>query len=101
MRSLSLIQPEKTIWKFGLEARDGVAIDMPKGAEILSLQVQGSTPCIWALCDPHAEPETRYFRTYGTGHPVESEPGRFIGTYQIMNGALVFHVFEVSAPEVN
>lgn len=85
-----------TIWKFSFETRDGVMIDMPEGAEILSLQLQNGMPTIWALVHPERRLAARWFRIYGTGHPIDMEmEGEFIGTYQLAGGALVFHVFEV------
>lgn len=88
----------KTIWKFPLQTTDQQSLEMPESAEILSVQVQGETPCLWALVDPQAIRLTRVFETFGTGHPVPVDAGhirrKFIGTYQLLSGALVFHVFE-------
>ena len=83
-----------TIWKYPLQLTDRQSFRMPIGALILSLQVQYEIPCLWALVDPKERTEERAFRIYGTGHPVD-EIGRFLGTFQIHNGALVFHVFDV------
>ena len=89
-----------TIWKFELEKEDIQSIQMPVGAEILCLQMQGGKPCIWALVNPQADNETRGFITYGTGHVVPTEPYNhiYIGTYQLFSGDLVFHVFEFKVP---
>jgi hypothetical protein len=86
----------KTIWKFELDFNS--TFEMPKGAEILTVQLQKDIPCLWALVDTEKELEKRHFETYGTGHPLSYERGNskvYIGTYQIANGALVFHVFEM------
>ena len=90
---------EKTIWKFELETKDRNIIQMPKDAEILCVQEQYGKPCIWALVDPNQEKETQHFEIFGTGHPVYCDMGvdrKYIGTYQLSNGALVFHVFDRS-----
>lgn len=87
----------KTIWKFELETTDNQEIKMPVGAEILTVQVQGETLCLWALVDPSAEKETRHFEMIGTGHPINYNTGVsrvYIGSYQLLGGELVFHVFE-------
>lgn len=86
----------KTIWKFPLPVTDFQKIEMPKGAEVLSAQVQGVSLCLWAMVDPEAETELRGFWIIGTGHPIEHEKnlGRFIGTTQMYNGSLIWHVFE-------
>ena len=70
---------------------------MSAGAQVLCVQVQNATPCIWALVDIEAKKTLRTFATYGTGHQHESIPGRYVGTYQLEGGALVFHVFDESA----
>jgi len=67
---------------------------MPIGAKILCLQIQNDIPCVWAVVDTSVGHEGRVFSTYGTGHETPKYPGIYIGTYQLHNGALVFHVFE-------
>lgn len=78
---------------------DLLTVRMPRGAQVLTVQVQYGTPCLWALVDPEAPHEIRTFATYGTGRPMQV-PGnhngaKYIGTYQVEGGALVFHVFEL------
>lgn len=87
----------KTIYKYSFSTADEVEITMPLGAEILTVQTQNETPCIWALVDPGNEPGTRHFRIFGTGHPVNVD-GFYHGTYQLHGGRLVFHIFEIGAP---
>jgi hypothetical protein len=82
-----------TIWKYPFEVTDNVSISMPGGAQILTVQAQNDTPCVWALVDPEAPKQTHHFRVYGTGHPID-EPGQYLGTFQLYGGSLVFHVFE-------
>lgn len=61
----------KTIWKFSLQPTVEHTILMPVGAEILSVQTQRNTACIWALVDPTAEKEKRKFIIVGTGTGTE------------------------------
>lgn len=69
---------------------------MPEGSNILSIQMQGDTLCMWAEVETSA-PSTLMvkFRAFGTGHqlpePVEWK-GQFISTVQLPNG-LVFHIY--------
>lgn len=87
---------KKTIWKFEIKTDKG-NIEMPKDAEILSIQEQNNKPCIWALVNPDNETEERYFELFGTGHDVPCGMGierNFIGTFQLSGGVFVFHVFE-------
>ena len=85
----------KTIWKFTLNTTDVQQVEMPAYSEILCIQTQNETPCIWALIDPENEPVKRTFEIFGTGHNIPSNSKRnYIGTYQLMGGSLAFHCFE-------
>ena len=89
----------KTIWKYCVQVEDRFEVQMPKGAEVITVQMQGDVPCIWALVDPAQEMEPRRFRLAGTGHSLPDNINLFgyLGTFQ--PGALVFHLFEI-LPEV-
>ena len=83
------------IWKFPLKATDKQTIEMPGIARVLCVQVQNGTPCLWADgCHEDALQVARTFSTYGTGHPMPKKPGRYIGTFQVERGTLIFHVYE-------
>lgn len=84
----------KTIWKYPITHPDQAVFEMPKGAEILTIQCQDNTPTIWAVVKPHTETEKRYFEVIGTGHYFDGgEKRKYINTFQ-MNTGLVFHLFE-------
>lgn len=89
----------KTIWKYPLLLTDEQAVQMPKGAEILCVQVQGSRPCLWALVDSSVKNDERLIVIYGTGHPMPEAHNayrrQYIGTAQMNDGSLVWHVFEI------
>lgn len=80
------------IFKFKLKMEDEQKIMMPKGAKILSVQVQGESPCIWALVNPDIEQEERSVAIIGTGNPFWCHDYTFIDTFQL-RGAFVFHTF--------
>lgn len=82
------------ILKYTLEVKDRQAILVPKGAQFLTVQMQHSKPQLWALC-PEAPAQPRIIAIYGTGNPMPNEPGAYIATFQMADGQLVFHVFEV------
>lgn len=89
----------KTIWKYPLEVVDLQTVKMPAGAQILTAQMQGSastgvTLCLWALVQPDAPLTGCVIEILGTGHPAPDVPRRHIGTVLMMQGALVWHVFE-------
>lgn len=83
-----------TIWKYSLDTTDNQQVMMPLEARLLSVQTQGGSPQLWALVDPKARQVQRRIRIYGTGNPV-GEYGKFVGTYQLAGGSLVFHVFDL------
>jgi hypothetical protein len=84
----------RTIHKYQLQVVDNQSVIMPRGARIMTVQVQRGIPSLWAEVDDQAEVEQRTILTYGTGHPLWSELATYLGTYQIQNGDLAFHVFE-------
>jgi hypothetical protein len=87
------------IWKFPLPIDDEVQIQMPRGAIVLTVAVQRGQACLWAVVDTMQTVEPRRFAVRGTGHPVAATPDAlgwsYIGSIQLMDGELVFHVFEV------
>ena len=87
----------KTIWKFELVTTDYQTLRIPVEAKFLCVQVQDEVPCIWVVVDPSNPVEEYNFRIFGTGHifDIEMESSQYIGTYQLSNGSLVFHVFLV------
>lgn len=86
-----------TIWKFPLEEAGMQTIEMPAEARLLTVQMQGNQGLmLWAQVDPAADREHRQIAIYGTGHEVPvNEDGAYLGTFQVGNGMLVFHVFDL------
>lgn len=88
----------KTIWKFPIQVTDYQKIDMPARAKILCVQIQGGEPYLWAEVDSEEDYVTRLIHVYGTGHAMPQDTGRYIGTFQMMQGRLVFHAYETTQP---
>jgi len=86
----------QTIYKYPFRINNEIHLDMHRGARILSVQVQNGTPCIWALVDTDHPIFPRLLTIHGTGHPIDHNMSActFIGTIQLHDGALVFHVFD-------
>lgn len=82
------------VYKYEVPGTDEFTLDLPVGAKFLSVQVQYSTPVLYALVLTTNARETRRFRLAGTGHPIE-DPRQldFIGTFLVSGGSLVFHLF--------
>lgn len=84
------------IWKWTLAIVGRQQVSMPRGAKLLAAQMQGEHPQVWALCDENAERAPRMMAIYGTGNPVPDQPGQYVGTFQLADGALVFHLFDLT-----
>ena len=84
-----------TIYKYPLEP-GRTEIPMPLGAQVLTVQMQNGTPCLWAKVGQEPRPAgLRIFDVYGTGHTMPDDPRLiYVGTFQMDGGALVWHVFE-------
>jgi hypothetical protein len=84
-----------TIWKFPIPVDDAFVIPMPTGAAILHVDVALGKPWIWAIVDPDADREDRFFRLFGTGMPLPGEGTlTYRGTFLLEGGVFVGHVFE-------
>ena len=81
-----------SIWKYPVKE----AVEMVKGARVLTVQIQREIPCIWAVVNPdEKETETHHFVIIGTGHKNEDINNlTYIGTVHQLNGVLIWHVFE-------
>ena len=85
-----------SVYKFPLYVEESNEIKMPKGAEVLAVQMQGDRPMVWALCDNgETEQEIRKFFIAGTGHEADFSNKKYIGTVQEHGGILVWHLFEI------
>ena len=92
----------KTIWKFPLPKVTPFVAWLPEQAEILCVQTQGDSPCIWAIVDSDATKENRVFHIVGTGREVPPGAKQYIDTFQKPPSSsedadqtvYVFHLFE-------
>lgn len=86
-----------TIWKYPLPANDKFVVDLPKGAKVLSVQMQNDAPQMWVLVDSTAPKRTRNFYLAGTGErlPLVISQAEFIGTFQ--TDAMVWHLFDLGS----
>ena len=82
------------VYKYPFPVDDYVKIEMPRGALVLSVQVQDGAPTMWALVHPDSPKETRHFRVYGTGHEIDVNGLVYVGTFQLHEGRFVGHLFE-------
>lgn len=90
----------KRIFKYPVpEAVDQFELELPLDTQILTFQSQKDQFYIWAIVEDEEERlQERYFRILGTGRPLitgEYKIQKYIGTAQIAEGRLVFHLFEI------
>lgn len=90
-----------TIRKYPLLPQHRNDILLPLGANILCTQEQHGEVTLWAMVnsDPSVSLAVRTFTTYYTGVEMPDDPGTYIGTVQLHNGATVIHVFEELAQQ--
>ena len=82
----------RTIWKFPVPFSGGNII-MPKGAKVLTLQMQYGVPTLWAEVDPDATiDEIHHLVVYGTGHLIDPGAGNYLGTFQ--EPPFVWHAYD-------
>lgn len=81
------------IWKYAFKLAERFVLEMPQGAQVLTVQEQHGTPVIWARVDPDAPQESRHFRLCGTGHAL-GRVGNYVGTFQMPAHQLVWHLYE-------
>ena len=100
----------KTIHKYLLPAHGTVLnINLPKGSEVLTVDEQHNCGYMWTLVDTDQPIELRIFMVVGTGHDLVEYKNQFnihtdirqlkknyIGTFQLSDGRLVYHVFDVT-----
>jgi hypothetical protein len=87
----------KTIWKYQITKSIGIhqLIEMPAGAEIVRVGIQGNMITLWACVLPEEPKQSYLFYFVGTGHPVPVKD-RYIGS--ATDGGFEWHVWEVSGP---
>ena len=83
-----------TIYKYAIEP-GRTEVQMPRDAQVLTVQMQFGNPFMWAKVDPRLKTERRVFDVFCTGHEMPDDPRLiYVGTFQMNNGALVWHVFD-------
>jgi hypothetical protein len=81
------------IYKYPLLQSGEQEINSFQDAEFLDVQVQHDEACLWVLVDPGKPPCIYTIRIYGTGHHVQEKYLKHLGTFQMMEGRFVGHVF--------
>ena len=91
----------ETIWKYELPMMARFTLTLPFNAKILCIQTQTKYDVelmnFWVLVDTlvPAVREDRHFLIVGTGEHLPIGTFKYIGTTQMAEGRLVFHIFEI------
>jgi hypothetical protein len=80
----------RVVWKYPLLNK---IVEIPKGAELLTVAVQEDTVCLWALVDPEQPKVKRKIALIGTGTHGVFPGEKYIGTCHMENGEFVVHAF--------
>ncbi len=84
----------QTILKYDAYLADDMLIEMPAGAQLLSVQSQNERPQLWALVDRSRPPVKRRLFFKVTGEPISELPGTYLATVLLFQDALVLHYFD-------
>jgi len=82
------------VWKFEIPECDAFNINAPGEIKWLDAQVEHGIPFVWGVVSTDSPPISHVLFLRGTGHPFTGQEGDHIGSFQLDNGALVFHLFE-------
>lgn len=90
----------RTIYKYPLWSTTDVAryraIAVPRGAKLLTVQIQHDVACLWAVVDPKAPTATLDVYTFGTGSAISTDllaMLTYLGTVQADGGDLIWHIY--------
>jgi hypothetical protein len=77
------------------------SVEFPKGARVISAQLQHGVVAIWAICNPEEPVERYYLMALPTGLPTDlltKYETEFVATIMALNGNVVFHIFLIKNP---
>jgi hypothetical protein len=67
------------------------SINVPGGAEVLDIQMQNDSVCMWALVDPEENSVMWDIEVTGTGMELHTAEHKYLATIQ--QGTYVWHIF--------
>ena len=88
----------RQIWKFPVQPGE-FTLEMPVAIEYLGVQMQNGNPYMWVIVDTACSVSKYKFVTYGTGHDIPNNVDleEYIGTFQMLKSALVWHLFALES----
>lgn len=92
----------KQIWKFQLHTTGAFRVDMPKGAECLSVGFQKDNLFLWAVVDvedgvePALEKRVFWMALTGAGIDRRASGAKLIGRAGAFDDTFIVHVFDAT-----
>lgn len=87
-----------TVHKIQLEFagnNNPLSIQLPIGAEMLTVAIQNNLTYLWYRCAPDDPLTERHIYCVGTGHLAPNKiNGKYLSTILYLDGALVMHFFD-------
>ena len=82
----------KTVWKYPTHP-DELTLNLPIGAEVIHFAMQHGKPTMWVLVNPDNPNSSYTFHVVGTGHPIENNKARHLGSCIDRVNDFVWHLF--------
>jgi hypothetical protein len=87
------------IWHFDVPISECVNLTLPHGAVIFDLALYENSIRLYVSCDEDAPPQDRELFVLSDGTYIPSHHVGYLGTVSLLDGNLVYHVFENLAME--
>lgn len=86
------------VWKFLTNHVPEQQLMMPRGTQLLSVQMQRGVLTLWGLVDPIQPKELRAVYIVGTGHTFDANGKTYLGMVLTDSDTFVWHVFYGDVP---
>ncbi len=87
------------IWHFDVPISECVSLSLPHGAIIFDLTLYENSIRLYVSCDEDAPAQDRELFVLTDGTYIPSQQVEYLGTVSLLDGNLVYHIFENLAME--
>lgn len=83
----------KTIYKYNIPITDRFSLSLPEDSKVIFVGIDPKLePCIWVEFDySDKDLKTKTFRLFGTGHPIDDDSIKHIGSF--VQDRFVWHLY--------
>ena len=82
------------IWHYDIPLNEVVDLVLPRNATIFDLMLFENSIRLFVLCDEDAPPQKRQILLFSKEDYLEYQDVQYLGTVSLIDGNIVFHVFE-------